>query len=235
MKLYPISAAIALLSTGCALNCINATGPVETRTVEVAPFTGIAVEGAAQVILEKADVQSITVTGQSQVIDLLETKVGGGVWKIRTSKCWDSDTTLTVHIAMPSALNSIAVSGSADVDAGTVFGTDGIELSTSGSGSIRVTELNAKSLDLDISGSGEITVRGTCSELEGSISGSGDLHAVDLAANAAKLKISGSGNAAVKAISTLDASVSGSGVVRYSGKPDVRSSVSGSGSVTPIQ
>ncbi len=235
MKLITISAAIALLGTGCAFNCITANGPVETRTVEVAPFTRITVDGSTRVIVEKADVQTIAVTGQSQVIDLLETKVGGGTWKIRTSKCWNSDTTLTVHIGTPAPLSSIAVSGSADVDAGNVFGNGGIELATSGSGSIRVTELNAKSLEIGISGSGDITVRGTSSELEGSISGSGNLHAVDLAANAAQLEISGSGSATVKAISTLDVSVSGSGEVRYSGKPDLRTSISGSGSVMPIQ
>lgn len=234
MKTFLASAIVLLLGSGCAMVCITATGPVETRTLQVAPFTGIDVEGSAQVIVEKGDVQEITVSGQKEVIDLLETKVSGGTWKIRTGKCWESDTTLLVHIVTPTALKSIDVSGSADVEAGNVFGTSGTELSTSGSGSISVSELNDKSLEISISGSGSITVRGTCAKVEADISGSGDLHAVDLAANEVSLDISGSGKADVKAISKLDASISGSGEVRYSGKPDVRSSISGSGSITPL-
>jgi len=223
-----------LLASGCSITCIHPTSPVEERTLDVASFTGIEVGGAAQVTVEKGDIQQVKVTAQPEVIALLETKVDGGVWDISTSKCWTSDKGLTIHITTPAALTSVEVSGSADVELGNVFSTDKTELSTSGSGSISAAEINAKALKVDISGSGTITVRGTCTSMDADISGSGNLHAVDMAANAVDVDIAGSGKADVKAISTLNASVSGSGEVRYSGKPDLKSSISGSGSVMPL-
>lgn len=225
---------LTLFATGCSITCIHPTSAVEERTVEIGSFTGIDVGGAAQVTVEKGDVQQVKVTAQPEVIALLETKVSGGVWEIGTSKCWTSDKGLAIHITTPAALTSVEVSGSADVELGNVFSTDITELSTSGSGSISAAEINAKALKVDISGSGTITVRGTCTSMDADISGSGNLHAVDMAANAVDVEIAGSGKADVKAISTLNASVSGSGEVHYSGKPDLKSSISGSGSVMPL-
>ncbi|MBK6892965.1 MAG: DUF2807 domain-containing protein [Flavobacteriales bacterium] len=235
MKTLALAAALALLTTGCNINCIKGSGPVEERTLVVASFTGIEVGGSTRVTIEKGAEQKITVTAQPELIDLLNTEVKGDVWDIRTSQCWISDAEFTVHIVTPSLLNSIEVHGSSDVLSDDVFGTGHTDPSTGGSGSITISGINEKELELGISGSGTITVRGTCSELDASLSGSGDLHGKELTANEADLKVSGSGSATITAISKLNAKVSGSGEVRYAGKPDVRSSVSGSGSVTPVQ
>ena len=205
------------------------------RPLAVASFTGIEVGGSIQVIIEKGPEQKITVSAQQELIDLLNTELKGDVWRIQTSKCWTSDAEFTVHIVTPSLLNSIEVNGSADVNTGDVFGTGHTELSTGGSGSITIAEINEKQLELSISGSGAITIRGTCSELDASLSGSGDLHGKALTANEADVKVSGSGSAAITAITKLDAKVSGSGVIQYGGKPDVNSSISGSGSVSPLE
>ncbi len=234
MKTAAVSALIALLAYGCSVNCIQATGPATEKAVEVAPFTAIEAGGATQVTIEKGPALHVSVTAAPEVIALLETNVSGGRWKIRTSKCWSSKAGLAIHITTPEPMESIEASGSADIRTSNVFGTEKLQLSSSGSSTINVSELNVKSLDMDLSGSSAITVRGTCGNMEGSISGSGDLHAVDLACNAAKIGISGSGNATVMVITSLDASVSGAGVLRYNGRPDVRSSISGSGSVTPL-
>jgi hypothetical protein len=207
---------------------------VEERTLDIPAFSAISVDGAMHVTVEKGDVQKVTVTAQRDLFALLDTTVHGDVWEISTSKCWTSSSDINVRITTPTPLSSIEVTGSAEVNTTNVFGTDDTGLSVSGSGSIAVADINAKHLDLDIAGSGTITVRGTCANLEGNISGSGGLQAVDLAANAVRLSISGSGDAMVKAITSLDAEVSGSGTIRYAGKPQVNSQISGSGSVSPL-
>ncbi|MBP8823571.1 MAG: DUF2807 domain-containing protein [Flavobacteriales bacterium] len=234
MKNFALIALATLLFPACQLDCIQATGPVEERTLELASFTAMEVSGTAHVTVEKGPQQRVVVTGQPEVIDLLETGVSRGVWAIRTRQCWSSVEGLSIHITTPAELTSVEVTGSAEVDAGRVFGLERTTLSTTGSGSIRVAEINAKELKLKITGSGSITARGTCALLAGSLSGSGDLHAADLAANAVDLQVSGSGSATVMAITSLDAEVSGSGEVRYSGKPQVKASISGSGSVLPL-
>lgn len=235
MKTLALCALAALLAAGCNMNCIQGSGPVEERALDIAPFTGIETGGSMQVTIERGPVQTITVSAQPELIGLLNTEVKGNVWRIRTSQCWSSDSEFTVHIVTPSLLNDIEVHGSADVATGDVFGTGHTELSTEGSGSITVSGINEKELDLAISGSGTISIRGTCSELNASLSGSGDLIAGELTANEANLEVSGSGSATLTAISKLNAEVSGSGTVRYGGKPDVSSSISGSGSVSPLE
>ena len=231
MKILALAAAMALFATSCEMNCIKGSGPVQERNVELATFTGIEVDGSIQVTIEKGPEQKITVSAQPELIALLNTDVNGNVWNIRTSQCWSSDAEYTIHIVTPSLLNSIDVHGSSDVRSDDVFD----ELSTGGSGSITVSGINGKKLDLAISGSGTITIRGTCSELNASLSGSGDLNGKELTANEADLKVSGSGSATITAISKLIANVSGSGEIRYGGKPNVESSISGSGSVSPLE
>lgn len=235
MKTFALAAALAVLATGCNMNCVEGSGSVEERNMEIGTFTGIEVGGSIQVTIEKGPEQKITVSAQPQLIDLLNTEVKGNVWNIRTSQCWSSDSEYTVHIVTPSLLNSIDVHGSSDVHSDDVFDTGSTELSTGGSGSITVSGINGKKLELQISGSGTITIRGTCSELNASLSGSGDLNGKELTANEADLKVSGSGSATITAISKLSAKVSGSGEVRYGGKPNVNSSISGSGSVSPLE
>ena len=234
MKTLSLFALTILLLTGCNMNCIQGTGPVEERTLELASFTGIELGGAMQVTMEKGPVQTITVSAQPALLDLLNTEVRGDVWRVRTSQCWSSDQKFTVHIVTPSPISSIEVQGSGDVNTSDVFSADAVQLSTAGSGTISADGINAKKLDLEVSGSGAITVRGTCATLNAAISGSGDLKAQDLTANDADLGVSGSGNATITAISKIQADVSGSGTVRYGGKPDVNSSISGSGSVSPL-
>lgn len=234
MKTLAFSALAILLATGCNMDCIEGSGPVEERTIEVASFTGIELGGSMQVTMEKGPVQTITVSAQPVLLDLLNTEVKGDVWHIRTSKCWSSDQEFTVHITTPSLIKSIELHGSGDVRSSDVFSSDAVELSTQGSSTISADGLNTKKLDLAISGSGAITLRGTSANLEAELSGSGDLNAQDLTANAVDLGVSGSGSATITAISTLKANVSGSGTVRYGGKPNVNSSISGSGSVSPL-
>lgn len=226
---------IAILAfTGCTINCIDGTGPVESRELEIAPFTAIEVGGAISVSIEKGPAQTITVTGQGNLIDLLGTEVKGGVWKIRSPQCWRSHEPFHVHITTPSQFTGIEIGGSGDVTSADVFGSGRTKLAVHGSGKINIDGINEKQLDVSISGSGTATIRGTCSVLDASISGSGDLHGRDLAANEATISISGSGDAVITAISSLSAKVSGSGTVRYAGKPNVESKVSGSGAVIPL-
>ncbi len=235
MKTLAYFTLVALLATGCDMNCIQGEGTVEERVLEMPSFTGIEVGGSMQVTIEKGTPQQITVSAQPNLLDLLNTEVKGDVWRIRTSQCWTSGADFKVHIITPSLINSVEAQGSADVHTQDVFGTGSVKLSTEGSSTITVAGINEKKVDLDISGSGAITIHGTCGELNASLSGSGDLYGQNLTANEASVKVSGSGSATFTAISKLDAQVSGSGTVRYGGKPNVNSKISGSGSVAPLE
>jgi len=229
---FPI-ALIALFATACSLDCEFGKGPVQHQELKVATFSKIKVDGAIDVTVEKGDTQRVTVEGESNLIPLVNTDVNGDSWRIGTSKCYSTTQGLMVHIVTPN-LASIDVEGSGSVKSGDVFGMGPVHFSCKGSGDITIDGIDAQELKLDIEGSGAITVKGTCSKLEGSLEGSGDLHGKDLTANEAKLDVSGSGSATITAITKLDAKVQGSGEIRYAGKPEVNSKVEGSGSVSPL-
>lgn len=231
---FALMTTTALFLGGCGTTCIDGTGSVEQRALDIQPFTGIEVGGAISVVIEKGATQSVTVTGQPNLIDLLGTDVKGGTWKIRSPQCWNSGDAFTVYIITPAQLEQIEVGGSGDVRSADVFGTGRTKLAMHGSGSIVLAGINDKELDASISGSGVIRVQGTCAKLKGNISGSGKLMGADLVANEADVKISGSGRVEITAITKLSAKVSGSGKVLYGGQPAVESKISGSGSVSPL-
>lgn len=233
--LSPLLGTVVLLLGSCQTDCIDGTGPVEQRILDVAPFTNIKVSGAISVIIEKGATQSITVSGQPNLIDLIGTEVKSGVWKIRSPKCWSSSDPLTVHITTPSQLTGIEVGGTGDVTSADVFGTGRTKLAVHGSGSITLEGINEKELDATISGSGRITLGGTCAKFRTNISGSGKLMGRDLVTNEAAVKVAGSGRVELTAISKLSAKVSGSGKVLYGGQPAVESKITGSGSVSPLE
>ena len=89
-----------------------------------------------------------------------------------------------------------------------------------------------KSVDVSVSGSGNIRLSGSSNELSARISGSGNADCAELIANDVTAHISGSGNVKVFANTSIDASISGSGNIYYKGAAkDVKSHKSGSGKV----
>lgn len=232
-KLFPC-AIILLALSGCAEDCVVGTGQAEQRTLAVAPFTAIEVEGSIDVIIEKGTSQEVVVEAPAALIPLLKTEVRDGKWTISTTKCWTSMGTFVVHITTP-LINNIDLEGSGSATAADVFGAGDIQLSSSGSGAITLNNVVAKKIVVEADGSGTVNISGTCAQLSASLSGSGDFNGKGLTANTADISSEGSGNASITAITTLEASVQGSGTISYAGKPNVSSSVDGSGAVIPVE
>ena len=89
----------------------------------------------------------------------------------------------------------------------------------------------ADSLEIDISGSGDVKTRGRVNQADLTISGSGTIESGSMSTNAADIRVSGSGEVTIWVKETLDIRVSGSGDVSYYGNPQLDVDVSGSGNV----
>ena len=107
----------------------------------------------------------------------------------------------------------------------------GVSLTTSGSGGFEA-KVKAERLDLRCSGSGGVSLTGSAARGEIAVSGSGKIGARDFAVNEARIAVSGSGNVEIKANKNLDATLSGSGSIRYWGGPSVSQRISGSGRIS---
>ena len=92
-------------------------------------------------------------------------------------------------------------------------------------------DLDASDINANISGSGDLFLKGTAKDLDFNISGSGAISGYELKAQKAEVRITGSGGIELNVEESLDAHITGSGNVRYDGNPKVDTSITGSGSV----
>jgi hypothetical protein len=101
-----------------------------------------------------------------------------------------------------------------------------------GSGALAINGYDQDQLDLDVSGSGNVTAHGKARTLKLDISGSGDVDASGLAASSADADISGSGKASIAPTDAASLSISGDGEIDLMSHPaKMTSDVSGSGRI----
>jgi len=63
-----------------------------------------------------------------------------------------------------------------------------------GSGSMELNNMNYNTLEVELKGSGDMVLRGTCNKLTANVEGSGNLHASQLQCQSAEIHLKGSGD-----------------------------------------
>lgn len=227
-----LSLSLFFISQSCTQNRnwqqTKGEGSVVEQTLKLDHFTGVKLSISGNVFLTQGSQQSVRITGQQNIIDLIETTVNNDVWKIKTSQSIRQHEPINIYITIPS-LTSAHISGSGDIVTEGVFtNCDQLKAGISGSGGLQIN-VQANAVDTHISGSGDIELSGSTNDLEVHISGSGDIDAYDMVSNNADVHISGSGGCRIHAEKELDVHVSGSGDIHYKGNPSVHSRISGSG------
>lgn len=204
---------------------------------KVDPFTEISLRISANVFLEQGSKQNLEIVAKSSTLDEIITEVKDGKLIIRFPNkdyFWKTfqPGEITIHITVPE-INGLGISGSGDIIAEDEIKTKSLEMAVSGSGNIKLSELNAERVKSAISGSGDIVVAGksAAQDLSVTISGSGNFKGLDYSADDVSVKIAGSGNVGVEANKNLYVRLAGSGNVSYKGKPMIDQSIAGSGSV----
>jgi hypothetical protein len=182
-----------------------------SETRNVSGFSNVALRGSGRVVIEQSGTESVTVSGDDNLMSDIETVVRGSTLELGQRR-------------------GISLSPSRDI----VFKVTLKRLDTledSGSGVVEARGLQNDKVRIDISGSGEVSADGSADDLDVSISGSGQFRGDGLKSKRTRVDISGSGNAVVASRETLNAIISGSGSIEYIGDPQVHRSISGSGSV----
>lgn len=213
---------------------ITGSGNIKTESRTATGFSGIALAVAAKVELRQGNTEAVSITGDDNIVALVETVVEDGKLKIRWNERNISTSYKELKITIDAkTVESLSISGSGDINADSINAKD-FSTSISGSGDVRIKTLSAEKVNAKISGSGDVTLGGKAGKFEGKINGSGDIKAGNLETRSASVSIAGSGNATVWANDALAVSVAGSGDVRYYGDATVSKSVAGSGSVKRI-
>jgi hypothetical protein len=210
---------------------IAGSGVATSETRSPGGFHGVALSVEAKLELVQDGKEELTITGDDNIVALVETVVEDGTlnirWKKGTHSARYKDLGIVVHAK---SVDGLAVAGSGEITA-KALKTTTLRVSLAGSGRATIDSLNAESVSVNIEGSGNVSAAGRIESLDVSVAGSGQLSASKLESKNAKVAMAGSGRAILWATQTLDASVLGSGTVRYYGKPRVHSAVAGSGTV----
>jgi hypothetical protein len=205
----------------------------QRETRPVGEFSEINLGGSARVVLKQGSPQSVVVEASPEALAEFETTVSGGQLRLgNRSKMgnYKDHGPVTVYITAPS-LTALRVGGSGKLEVDGSLKADAMKLVVSGSGSLRVPQLMATSIESAVSGSGDLLVGGSCTQQEIRVSGSGGLKAHGLKSEVCRARLSGSGDAHVYASRTADATISGSGSVYVAGGGQLSSSVHGSGRI----
>ena len=227
-----VLSALALLMTSCEK--INGEGPVVTETRDVSGFSGIDFRIGGDVYFKNDSVYKVEVSAQQNILDKLETYVSEGNLVIKPSNGIHirSYKDVTVMVSGPE-MNRLRVSGSGNITTTNAFTTGSMDIDVSGSGKITVVGMTADYADLKISGSGNINIEsGAITEEKLKISGSGSIDLSNVTAVKATTTTSGSGDIWLQVSQSLNATISGSGSVYYKGNPIIDTKISGSGKVT---
>lgn len=208
----------------------------ETRNVDT--FTKISFRLGGKVYLRQGTPQKVELEGKKDVLDKIETEVSGSKLVIgREGKWsdwgWHNDENITVYITVKD-IEAISVSGSGDLVAQTKLTGGDFDLAVSGSGSMQAEVDATGDVHANVSGSGNIDLKGKCRNLESDVSGSGDVALSATVTETADFDLSGSGKVRANgSAQSVKATISGSGKVLASGLETAKCNIhiSGSGDV----
>jgi hypothetical protein len=190
--------------------CAIAQNSTVTRSLP--SFDKIGISGGYEVVfLREGDAESVSLEVSGTNPDNIETEVKNGTLHIKTKKGNYRNLKAKITITYRT-LKSVATSGSSDIVALSPIKADEFEFASSGSGDFKA-EFDVKDLDVAISGSSDMTLKGSADEQEFSISGSGDVDATALKGSSAEVSISGSGDVKLNVSGKVKSAVSGSGRV----------------------
>lgn len=200
-------------------------GPDVTRTLEWTGGQTLTIDLSADVDYVQGDTPGVTVTGPAQLVERVRLVDGRLTWADRDGPnhetvvfgrrehgrgIWVHSEAVKIVVTAPN-INSFNVEGSAN---------------------LMLRDYDQDTLQVDISGSGEVSATGRTRALEVDISGSGDADLGSLVTTDANVAIAGSGDAVVAPTGRADITIAGSGDVVLNTRPaTVNQQVSGSGEV----
>lgn len=209
-------AAATVLLCGGLLGCgswplgrVVGSGTAATAARDVGDFTQVEFLGTGRVEVTIGDLQPLELTGDDNILPLIQTKVTDGKLLVRQTRTILPTQPLVIRATVPNLT----------------------ALMLAGAGEIVVTALDNDGLQAAVTGAGTLTLSGQTAGLTLTLTGVGSADAAELVASAVTVDVSGAGSATVQAVDTLDVTITGVGSVTYSGDPVVTQHITGLGTL----
>lgn len=238
MRAFAILAALPLIACNMVSGDndkpgITGSGSGNTRTYQVADFTGVAARGSDDVDVRVGSAFSVRAEGDPEVLEYLKIEKDGDTLKIgrrnRSGFDW-GDRSAKVYVTMP-RITAGTTAGSGDMTIDRAEGAS-FDANSAGSGDIAIATLATDAFAINIAGSGGVSAGGgTAKSVQIKIAGSGDIDAAKLKASSANISIAGSGGVKLEVDGDAKVNIVGSGDVDLGPKAKCSVSKMGSGDV----
>ncbi|KWT93232.1 MULTISPECIES: DUF2807 domain-containing protein [unclassified Variovorax] len=226
--------ASALAAASAAVLAATLAGPAQaaTETRGVTGFDEVVFAVAGELSIEQGPRETLTLEAEPAVLRKITTEVQGRRLLIGLAP-GRIETQQPIRMKLGvRTLRAFESRTAGDISIGPLR-SEALSLVLAGGGSIRLDRLeDARSLDVRITGAGEVAVGGgkvVAQQL--AITGMGRYSAARLASERAEVAIDGNGEVRLAASTTLAVRIGGVGHVRYHGDPAVTRSIRGIGSV----
>jgi len=225
----------------------------ETRNVS--SFTKISYRVPGKLYLKQGSPAKVELEAAKDILAEIETEVSGDRLIIGKENRWNNwgwnNDKVTIYITMPT-IEGVSVSGSGDLYCEEKINVNNLDLNVSGSGSIRLAFNASGDVEADVSGSGDMDLKGSCNNFDSDVSGSGRIYVSMVSKGKADFGVSGSGkvqaqgstqevkigiggsgrvNAGDLTAERCNIRISGSGDAEVNVKEELEVNISGSGSV----
>lgn len=224
------SIALTLLLSSCWFlgPSVRGNGEVKEEVRQVEEFDQISVSRGMNVYITQGSPQKVVVIADSNLHDIIQTKVHGHELQIYTDENirWASEKKVMVTVEKLYAIK--ASSGANAYSQGQIMSED-LDISAS-SGANQTIEVNVKNLKADCSSGANIRISGMAKDAELETSSGANLICPDLKADVCKMSASSGGNVSATVTEKLEAHASSGGNVSYYGEPtstDVHTSSGG--------
>lgn len=213
---------------------IKGSGTIKQEVRTQNAFKSISTSGNYNVYIQQGSKRDIQIEADDNLLQYIETTVDGNELRINTKKGYEIKPSKTINIYVTvEELEALNSSGSGGFYSKSGLKGDKVVFSFSGS-TVADMDLTSNALNVRISGSSKVNLKGNIPSTNYGISGSGDIEAFDLHSDNVRVEVSGSGKLNVFADKKLDISVSGMGNVRYKGNASISQSSSGMSKVSKM-
>ncbi len=219
--------------SGNASSSVAGSGHLTSQLIALPGVTSVAVESNFVVHLTMGEPEQATIRIDDNLTDLIDATVTDGALRLGLKPGSNvRNATLSAEVTVRH-LDRLSASGASEVTLVSPPTGSVLQLDTSGSsqitGPVRVDHVEAA-----VSGAGRVALSGQVASLQLSGAGNSRLVLADLAVRDLNVVLSGASRATVRVSDTLAAETTGASELRYRGTPNItRQQTSGASSITP--
>ena len=176
----------------------NGTEASEQRTVSA--FDAIRIEIPAVIHYQPSDTRSLLVSADANLLDIINTEVVDGVLIISAKDNFSTRLPIQIEVSSQTLKQAFMLAG----------------------GQLNISNIKEQSLQLRVTGSGNLKVSGESTVLKTELMGSGTIDGQNLVSQNCQLSLQGSGSIYSSCAEQLSAHLLGSGTIAVSGSPASR-------------